>query len=140
MIEDVETSYADAYSDLSIYPHFTSLIHIINREYIDPLLDYGELAPAASLVSSVTFGHNCILLRKKDGTDEPFEGRLYRSRHLMANYTIGGMSEHEAVRALHIQEGQVEPLPAATSAKVDWSRMWERLMAMTSSRGGPAVL
>lgn len=126
MIEDTELSYHARFKAHSLFPHMLSVVDIINREYTDPLLSHPALGEVASLVSSVAFGQNCIILRKKDEADEPFNGRVYHMRRFVQNYTVGGYEEEVALRRFTLKEEQPPQHPDLIEdgvAKFRWSRV-----------------
>lgn len=100
IVEDVETSYwtdgllygqhihAGAGRSGSAMEVLKKLGDAVNAEFFDPSFD--PLPPLGSLVSSVTFGHNCVVLVKKQEQGEaaaaPYEGRTYRMRRFVWNY------------------------------------------------------
>jgi hypothetical protein len=127
VIEDIELSYHTRNHHESLIPHMLSVVDVINREYIDPLLDYPPLGEVAPLVSTITFGQNCIILRKKTEVDEPFNGRLYRMRHRVQNYTVGGYDEEVALRRFIVKNEQPPQHPDLLRDGVgQWSRLLHR--------------
>ena len=99
IIEDTETSYwtkttcygypanYGIYSKKSVVNSFSILTHWLNREFLREkqkkklerkIKSLGFNIEAVNLISSITFGHNCICVSKKSKNDSKYVDRDYR--------------------------------------------------------------
>jgi hypothetical protein len=94
IIEDIETSYwkrNGLYNyrtnyginhPMNIINIFTKVLHLINREFISPSdldsLDIYIDRKIIDSISTITFGQNCIIIKKKEDYEYDFLDRHYR--------------------------------------------------------------
>lgn len=96
IIEDIETSY---WKNALLYKHtincghtsnmnliniFSNVLHLLNKEFLkknnQTELENKTLIPIAVIdqISSITFGQNCIIIRKKEQYEYEYNNRTYR--------------------------------------------------------------
>lgn len=98
IIEDIETSYwinKPIYSyqlnygfkhPINLINVFSNILHIINREFITNPNEINEINKVNFIVpldiidtiSTITFGQNCIIIKKKEEYEYQYNNRIYR--------------------------------------------------------------
>jgi len=98
IIEDIETSYWTSgnlygnsigknHGSINLIDVFKGVVDDVNKEFFDPHLN--------TMIESIEFGHNCVIITKRGEVDEKYSDRIYRMSSFVDGYNYNNNDNDE---------------------------------------------